>query len=133
FRPAGRAPHRAVEPGSIRSADGAPLPRRKGGRLRNRARNGSTVHGTSRRRADHGLAARAPRSFGHCARLDPGPGLARRGPVGLSIDESEVSWKVIEAGAPVATTDGEKAGTVSRVVGDTDADVFTGLAIKVGI
>ena len=51
----------------------------------------------------------------------------------MSIDESEVSWKVIEAGAPVTTTDGKKAGTVSRVVGDTDADVFTGLAIKVGI
>jgi len=51
----------------------------------------------------------------------------------LSTDEPQVSWKVIEAGAPVLTPDGEKAGTVSRVVGDTDADVFTGLAIKIGI
>jgi hypothetical protein len=45
----------------------------------------------------------------------------------------QVSWKVIEAGAPVVASDDEKAGTVSRVVGDPDADVFTGLAVKVGI
>jgi uncharacterized protein YrrD len=51
----------------------------------------------------------------------------------LSTDEPQVSWKVIEAGAPVESPDGEKAGTVSRVVGDPDADVFTGLAVKVGI
>lgn len=48
-------------------------------------------------------------------------------------DEPQVSWKVIEAGAPVISSDGEKAGTVSRVVGDSDADVFTGLAITGGI
>ena len=48
-------------------------------------------------------------------------------------EEPQVSWKVVEAGAEVISTGGEKAGTVSRVVGDPDADVFTGLAVKVGI
>ena len=48
-------------------------------------------------------------------------------------DEPQVSWKVVEAGAPVISSDGEKAATVSRVVGDPEADVFTGVAVKVGI
>jgi hypothetical protein len=50
-----------------------------------------------------------------------------------SPDEPQTSWKVIEAFAPIISSDGEKAGTVSRVVGDTEADVFTGLAVKVGV
>jgi hypothetical protein len=48
-------------------------------------------------------------------------------------EDPQVSWKVVEAGADVISSEGEKAATVSRVVGDSDADVFTGLAIKVGI
>ena len=51
----------------------------------------------------------------------------------MSAGEPQVSWKVIEPGAQVDSADGEKSATVSRVVGDADADVFTGLAIKVGI
>jgi hypothetical protein len=51
----------------------------------------------------------------------------------LSSGEPQVSWKVIEPGAQVDSADGKKAATVSRVVGDADADVFTGLAVKVGI
>ena len=50
-----------------------------------------------------------------------------------SAEEPQVAWKVIEAGTPVFTPDGEKAATVSRVVGDPDADVFTGLAVTVGL
>ena len=48
-------------------------------------------------------------------------------------EEPQVSWKVVEAGAEVISSEGEKAGTVSRVVGDPDADVFTGLAVKAGM
>jgi uncharacterized protein YrrD len=48
-------------------------------------------------------------------------------------EEPQVSWKVVEAGAEVVSTEGENVGTVSRVVGDPDADVFTGLAVKMGI
>jgi hypothetical protein len=50
-----------------------------------------------------------------------------------SAGEAQVSWKVIEAGTDVIAPDGEKAGTVNRVVGDPDADVFTGLAVKAGL
>jgi uncharacterized protein YrrD len=48
-------------------------------------------------------------------------------------EEPQVSWKAVEAGADVVSSEGEKSGKVSRVVGDPDADVFTGLAVKVGI
>jgi PRC-barrel domain len=50
-----------------------------------------------------------------------------------STEEPQTSWKVIDAGAAVVTPDGEKSATVNRVVGDAEADVFTGLAIKVGL
>jgi sporulation protein YlmC with PRC-barrel domain len=50
-----------------------------------------------------------------------------------SPDEPQTSWKVIEEFAPIISSEGEKAGTVSRVVGDTDADVFTGLAVRIGV
>jgi hypothetical protein len=50
-----------------------------------------------------------------------------------SVEDSQISWKVIGAGVPLVTSDGEKAATVHRVVGDQEADVFTGLAIKVGL
>lgn len=50
-----------------------------------------------------------------------------------SPEAPQVSWKAIESGAEVVSSDGEKAAKVSRVVGDADADVFTGLAVTVGI
>lgn len=43
----------------------------------------------------------------------------------------QVSWKAIEADAPVFSSEGEAVGKVSSVVGDQDADVFTGLAISI--
>ena len=47
----------------------------------------------------------------------------------MSATEPQVSWKAIEADAEVVSADGEAVGRVSRVVGDANADVFTGLAI----
>jgi len=47
----------------------------------------------------------------------------------VDTDEPQVSWKAIEADAEVVSAEGVVAGRVSRVVGDTDADVFSGLAI----
>lgn len=44
-------------------------------------------------------------------------------------DEPQVAWKALEPGAQVFTSDGQAAAKVSRVVGDADADVFTGLAV----
>jgi hypothetical protein len=45
-------------------------------------------------------------------------------------EQPEVAWKAIEEGAEVFSAEAEAVGRVSRVVGDVDADVFTGLAIK---
>ena len=49
----------------------------------------------------------------------------------MNASQPQVSWKAIEEEAEVRTADGERAGRVSRVVGDATADVFTGLAINV--
>jgi hypothetical protein len=45
----------------------------------------------------------------------------------------QVSWKAIEADAPVFSSEGEAVGKVSRIVGDHEADMFTGLAIDVAV
>jgi hypothetical protein len=46
-------------------------------------------------------------------------------------DPPEVSWKAIEPGAQVVSSDGDSVGTVERVVGDASADIFSGLAISI--
>jgi hypothetical protein len=48
-----------------------------------------------------------------------------------SREQPQVSWKAIESDAHVFSSEGEQVGTVSRIVGDADADVFTGLAVVV--
>jgi PRC-barrel domain len=48
-------------------------------------------------------------------------------------EQPQVSWKAIEADAPVFSSEGEAVGKVTSVVGDPDADVFTGLAISVDV
>ena len=48
-------------------------------------------------------------------------------------ERPQVSWKGIEAHAPVFSSEGEAVGKVSQVVGDPDADVFTGLAVSVDV
>jgi sporulation protein YlmC with PRC-barrel domain len=45
----------------------------------------------------------------------------------------QVSWKAIEASAPIFSSDGEAVGKVSQIVGDPDADVFTGLAVSIDV
>ena len=47
--------------------------------------------------------------------------------------EPQASWKAIEADAKVFTSDGFGVGSVSKVVGDPVADVFTGLAVSKGL
>src|SRR4051812_45660142 len=44
-----------------------------------------------------------------------------------------ISWKVLEAGAPVRSHDGEDVGKVSHVLGDPDADIFDGVVIRAGV
>ena len=43
----------------------------------------------------------------------------------------QVAWKAIEEDAEVVSREGDSVGRVSRTVGDSTADVFTGLAIVV--
>ena len=44
-----------------------------------------------------------------------------------------VSWKVVEPGWEVVAADGSDVGRVDEVVGDLDADIFTGLKILTGL
>jgi hypothetical protein len=48
-------------------------------------------------------------------------------------ERPQIAWKVIEPKTAVFSSDGETVGKVSRVVGDYDADVFTGLAISLNL
>jgi uncharacterized protein YrrD len=48
-------------------------------------------------------------------------------------ERPQVSWKAIEGNAVVFSSEGEAVGKVKQVVGDTDADVFTGLAVSLGV
>ncbi len=47
-------------------------------------------------------------------------------------ERPQVAWKAIEPNADVIASDGSVCARVSRIVGDTNADVFTGLAVLVG-
>jgi hypothetical protein len=44
-----------------------------------------------------------------------------------------VAWKVIEHGWQVVDSAGADVGTVAEVVGDLDADIFSGLEISTGL
>jgi len=44
--------------------------------------------------------------------------------------EDQVSWKGIEAGARLVTTDGQEIGRVDEVVGDPQVDIFDGLVVS---
>ena len=44
-----------------------------------------------------------------------------------------VSWKVVEPGWKVVASDGESVGRVDEVVGDPNADIFTGLTLLKGL
>lgn len=48
-------------------------------------------------------------------------------------ERPQVSWKAIEEDAHVFSAEGEAIGKVTRAVGDADADVFTGLAVRLTV
>jgi hypothetical protein len=56
--------------------------------------------------------------------------VVRGRPVGLTMDP--VSWLMIEPGWKVKAADGKDAGKVIEVVGDSEKDIFNGLAISIG-
>lgn len=43
-----------------------------------------------------------------------------------------VSWKVAERGWSVVASGGDEVGKVDQVLGDTEADIFDGLAVGAG-
>lgn len=44
-----------------------------------------------------------------------------------------VSWFLIEPGWKVIDANGKEAGRIEEIVGDTNADIFNGLSITVGL
>jgi uncharacterized protein YrrD len=44
-----------------------------------------------------------------------------------------VSWKVVEPGWAVVSSDGEEVGTVHEVLGDPEADIFSGIRVNEGL
>jgi uncharacterized protein YrrD len=44
-----------------------------------------------------------------------------------------VSWLVIEKGWRVVGRNGAELGTVDEVIGDSDSDIFNGLAVSAGL
>jgi hypothetical protein len=48
-----------------------------------------------------------------------------------SSERPQVAWKAIEEDAEIVSREGESVGRISRTVGDSTADVFTGLAIVI--
>ena len=44
-----------------------------------------------------------------------------------------VSWKVVERGWSVVAADGTELGTVHEVIGDSNVDIFNGLAVSPGV
>jgi uncharacterized protein YrrD len=45
-------------------------------------------------------------------------------------ERPQVAWKAIEPGAVLVAADGSEVGKIAKIVGDPDADIFTGLAFK---
>jgi hypothetical protein len=45
------------------------------------------------------------------------------------VTRDPASWLVVEPGWEVVTTDGERVGSVHEVLGDSNADIFDGLAV----
>jgi sporulation protein YlmC with PRC-barrel domain len=43
-----------------------------------------------------------------------------------------VAWSVVEPGWAVFASDGSEVGKIDQVVGDTEADIFDGLAVGTG-
>ena len=43
-----------------------------------------------------------------------------------------VSWKIAERGWSVVANDGNEVGKLDQVLGDTEADIFDGLAVGAG-
>jgi hypothetical protein len=45
----------------------------------------------------------------------------------------QVSWMIVEPGWDVVDAEGKRVGQVKEVLGDTDKDIFSGLAVSPGL
>lgn len=45
-------------------------------------------------------------------------------------DERPVSWRALQEGTPVRSSDSEELGQVSTIVADEEKDIFSGLAYR---
>jgi hypothetical protein len=51
----------------------------------------------------------------------------------MSHEGDPASWLVVEPGWKVADQDGNEVGRVEQVVGDSNADIFSGILISTGL
>ena len=49
------------------------------------------------------------------------------------MNEDPLSWYMIESGWAVYDNDGDEAGRVEEVLGDTERDIFDGITIATGV
>jgi hypothetical protein len=49
------------------------------------------------------------------------------------VSADPVSWLVVEPGWSVVVADGKEVGKVDEVVGDTEQDIFSGIAVSQGL
>src|SRR5262249_42755855 len=114
----------ADQPAPRRHAQRVPLPLRAAGRLRRVAGNGGALPRAVRRDRRRRLGLRAARALRHPPRADAGSRLADLGSDRLMSEP--MSWYMIEPGWAVVDSDGDEAGKVADVLGDTEADIFNG-------
>src|SRR5262249_59733811 len=117
-------------PGARRRGAGVPLPGREALRLRGLGRNDPALPRARRRGRAARRAHHPARPLRHAAGLDAGPGLVRRGALGVS---DPVSWLLVEPGWEVVDAGGESVGKVHEVLGDKDRDIFDGLQVTSGV
>lgn len=51
----------------------------------------------------------------------------------MSDDKNPIAWPALAEGTAVVARDGSQLGKVAQVVGDEVRDIFSGLAVRVGL
>lgn len=47
-------------------------------------------------------------------------------------EKKPIAWTALESGTPVVAEDGSEVGKVSKVVGDENKDIFSGILFRAG-
>jgi sporulation protein YlmC with PRC-barrel domain len=48
-------------------------------------------------------------------------------------DDQPISWRALEEGTKVVTSDAKEVGAVSTIVADEEKDIFSGIAFRSGV